>query len=151
MISPADIFCLALIGGLMVLEGNRGVVPALVDFLCVLVTIILARSFYVPLSENMQPSMAYTLILGISLALTVLLSVYVSKRLNVDVTPVEAAIGAGFGISTAVLLSIALFDWLSIRYGGGVSLLHDSLIYWAVTEFAGLREVIDFFGRLTGR
>ena len=151
MISPIDIFCLAVIAGLMVLEGYRGIVPSLVDFVCVLVGVILARIFYVPLSEHMQPSSAYLLIVGVLVILTALLSIFVTRRLKVQVTPVEAAIGGALGLGTALLLSHALFQWIIIRYGGGAGVVKGSLLYWAMSELSGIREVVGFLRKLTGK
>ncbi|MFW6156899.1 MAG: hypothetical protein ACOC7J_06245 [Armatimonadota bacterium] len=154
MISPADIFCLAIIAGLMVLEGHRGIVPALVDFVCVLVGLILTRLAYVPLSEYadyMQPSLAYMVLFGLTIVLTATLSIFISSRLHVNVTPTEAAVGAALGLGAAVVVSSAFLDWLIIRYGSGHPLARHSVLLWAMTESAGVREVADFFRRLTGK
>lgn len=151
VISPADIFCLAIAAGLMLLEANRGIVPAAIDFLGVLIGLILARLFYVALTDQMQPSSAYLLLVAGVILLTALLSIIVSRRLEINVTEVEAAIGAALGLGTALTISFALFEWLSIRYGVGTPLVKNSLLYWAMSEAAGVRVVAEFFGRLLGK
>ncbi len=151
MISPADIFCLSIIAGLILIEAHRGIIPALIGFLGILGGLILTRIAYVPLSEYMLASGAYMLLMGVLTLLTAVVSTVVFKRLRMHVTEVEAAIGAIIGLGTGLLLSYAFFEWLTIRYGGASSLIRNSLLYWAMMEFAGLREVADFFRKLTGR
>lgn len=151
MISPADIFCLVIVAGLMVLEANRGIIPALIDFLGILIAVVLTRELYVPLSEYMLPSGAYMLLMGGLTLITVIFSTYVGRRLEISVTEIEAAIAAALGLSAGMLLSYAFFQWLTIRYGGGTLLVSNSLLYWAMTKFAGLRAVVDFFHQLLGR
>ncbi len=151
MISPVDIFCLAIAAGLMTLEAHRGIIPALISFIGVLIGLILTRIFYIPLSEHMRPSSAYMLLCGAVVILIAIISMIVSKRLKMKVTEVEAAIGASLGLGTALILSYALFEWLSIRYGGGSTFINDSLLYWSITESGGVREIVQFFRTLTGR
>ena len=135
----------------MVLEAHRGVIPALVTFIGILVGLVLTRVFYVPLSEHMRPSGAYMLLLGSTIVLILVLSMVIARRLRVHVTEVEAAIAAALGLGTAMLISYGFFEWLSIRYGGGSMLVTNSLLYWAMSEAAGVREVANFFHKLTGR
>jgi len=151
VISPVDVLCLAIWAGLIFLEGQRGIIPALADFLCVLVGLVLVRIGYVPLSENMRPSAAYLLLLCAVVVLTAILSIYLSRRLKVQVTAVEAAIGGALGLSTGVLLSYAIFEWLTIRYGGGSSIVSNSLLHWAISELSGLHALADFYRKLTGK
>lgn len=151
VISPADIFVLAVAAGLMALEANRGVIPALVGFLGILSGLIGTRLLYVPLSEYMRPSGAYLLLIGATIVLTAIATTVITKRLKMSVSDVEAAIGATLGLGTGLLLGYALFDWLTIRYGAGYTLVHNSLIHWAMTEAAGARELADFVDRITGR
>jgi len=151
VISPVDILCLAIWAGLMFLEGQRGVIPAVVDFSCVLVSLILIRIGYVPLSEYMRPSAAYLLLLCVAIVLTAILTIYLSRRLRVNVTPVEAAIGAILGLGSGMLLSYAIFQWIAIRYGGGSALVSTSLLHCAIFEFSGLHALVDFYRQLTGK
>lgn len=151
MISAADIFCLAVTAGLMFLEAHRGIIPALITFIGILVGLVATRIAYVPLSEQMRPSDAYMLLMLVTILLIALVSVIVTRRLKINVTEVEAAIGALLGLGTGLLFSYALFEWLSIRYGAGTPLVKSSLLYWAISESAGLREIGDFFRKLTGR
>lgn len=150
MISPADIFCLAIVAGLMVLEAHRGITPALIGFLGILVGVIVTRLAYVPLSEYMQPSGAYLLLMGVMIVLTAVMSTVVFRRLRVHVTEIEAAVGCILGLGTGLLLSYAFFEWLTVRYGGGHLFITNSFLYWSMMEFAGLREVAGFFRRLSG-
>jgi len=151
VISPVDILCLAIWAGVMFLEGQRGIVPAVVDFLCLLVGLVLIRIGYVPLSEHMRPSASYLLLLCVAVLLTAILSIFLSRRLRVNVTPVEAAIGAILGLSSGMLLSYAIFEWIAIRYGSGSSLISNSLLHWAISEASGLHALGDFFRQLTGK
>jgi phosphate/sulfate permease len=150
VISPADIFVLAVAAGLMTLEAHRGILPALVGFSVLLFGIIGTRFLYVPLSEYMRPSGAYLLLIIAVIVLAAIASTIVTKRLKINVSHVEAAIGATIGLGTGLLLGFALFDWLTIRYGPGTILIKDSLIYWALVKSEGIREITDFYRRLTG-
>jgi hypothetical protein len=151
VISPADIFCLAIIAGLMLLEAHRGIIPALIDFLGVLLGLVLTRWFYVSLSDQMRPSGSYMLLLGAAILITAIISIMVSRRLRINVTEVEAAIAAGLGLCTAILISYAFFEWVTIRYGAGDLMVKNSVLHWAISEASGLREIADFFRSLTGK
>ncbi len=132
------------------LEGNRGIVLALVDFLCLLLGLIATQAGYVPLADHMKPSMAYLTIAAGVLLITVLLSIFLSRTLEIQVTALEAAIGAIFGILSAVVLTYGLFHWLEIRYGAASPIIRDSIVGWVLLDFAGLEALADFFRTLTG-
>ncbi len=135
----------------MYLEAHRGIIPALISFVGILVGLIVTRMAYIPLSEQMRPSDAYMLLMLAVILIIAIFSIVVSRRLRMHVTEVEAAIGALLGLGTGMLLAYALFEWLAIRYGGGTPLVKNSLLYWSMTEFAGIREIVQFFRKLTGR
>ena len=126
---------MAIATGLMFLEAHRGIIPSLIDFLGILFGLMLTRWLYVPLAAHMQASAGYLLLFGAAIVLTALLSVIITRRFRINVTAVEAAIGASLGLGTALLMSYALFEWLSIRYGTGDPLVSNSLLNWAMTEF----------------
>ena len=151
MISPVDVLCVAIMMALVALEGNRGVVPAAVDFICILLGVILIRMAYVPLSDYMRPSSAYLLLLIALVVLAALLSIYVSRRLNISITAFEAAIGALLGLGTAMFLCHAIFQWISIRYGSASPLIQNSVLGWMVLDFAGFQEFVNYLRTLTGR
>jgi len=151
VISPADVFCLAIATGLMFLEAHRGVVPALVDFLGILAGLVLTRWLYVRLSDHMLPSAAYMLLFAGCMLLIAIISLVITRRLQIRVTEVEAAIAAGLGLGTALMISYALFEWLSIRYGAGDPLVSNSLLNWAMSENAAIREIGEFFGHFVGK
>jgi hypothetical protein len=142
---------MAIAAGIMFLEGNRGIIPALIDFIGILLGLIVTRIVYVPLSEHMLASTAYILLFLAVIIATAFLSVVITRRLRIHVTPVEAAIGASLGLGTALLISYALFEWLAIRYGIGYPLVSNSLLNWAMNEFAALRELSEFFGHFLGK
>ncbi|NLO06062.1 MAG: hypothetical protein GX131_09585 [candidate division WS1 bacterium] len=151
MISPADVLCIALAVGMVALEGSRGVIPALVDFAAILLGVTLIGWGYIPLSDQMQPSTACgLLLLGVVLA-TAFLSIFISHRLKVHVTAIESAVGAVLGLLTATFLSYAFIKWLTIRYGLGALIVKNSILYWAIVESAGLRELAQFMRTLMGR
>lgn len=151
MISPADIFCLAIATGLMFLEAHRGVIPSLIDFLGILTGLVLTRWLYPTLTEHMLASTAYMLLILAVIVLTAAFSFYISRRFRINVTEVEAAIGASLGLGTALLLSYALFEWLAVRYGPGTPMVTDSILNWAMTEFTAVREIAEFFGHFVGK
>lgn len=151
VISAADIFCMAIAAGLMLLEAHRGVVPALISFAGVLLGLVLTRTFYVSLTDHMQPSSAYMLLLGATILIIAIFSTIVTRRLKMHVTEIEAAIGATLGLGTALFLSYGFIEWLAIRYGIGTPLVKNSLLFWAMNEAAGFHEVAAFFHKLTGR
>lgn len=134
----------------MFLEAHRGIIPALLGFLGMLFALFLTRLLYIPLSEYMQPSAAYMLLVGAAIVLIGIITTVVNRRLKMKVTAIEAAVGATLGFGTGVLISFAFFEWLAIRYGAGSVLVKNSLLYWAMMEFQGLRTIADFFRSLTG-
>lgn len=151
MISPADVLCLALCVGLIALEGNRGIILALIDFACVLIGVIAINLAYVPLADHMRPSNAYLTLLISVVAITALLSIVVSRRLKVHVTAFEAAVGAILGLGSAVVLSYAFFEWLGIRYGTGAPIVRNSIVCWLVFDYSGFREFGEFIRALRGK
>ncbi len=151
-ITPVDVLCLAIFVGMVALEGYRGIIPALVDFLCLLGVAFAVRSLYVPLSPQVgQPSTAFLLLACVLLGLTAILSIFVSRRLEVHVTALEATVGAVLGLCSAAVLSFILFEWLGIRYGTSARILKDSVLAWQLHEFAGLRAFVDFLRILQGK
>ncbi len=151
MISPADVFCLAIIVSLMVLEGYRGAIPAVVDFLCVIIGVVIIRTKFADVTQYVQPpSLAYALLMGLVVALTALTSLFISRRLRVDVTAAESAIGASLGLFTGLVLSFAFFEWLTIRYGSYNTLTVNSVLSWHIYEMHGLRDFVELFRTLTG-
>jgi hypothetical protein len=132
------------------LEGNRGIVLAAIDFLCLLLGMIGTQAGYVPLADHMKPSMAYlTIAVGV-LLITAFLSIFVSRRLEIRVTALEAAIGALFGMLSALVLTYGLFHWLEIRYGAAAPIIRDSIVGWVVLDFAGIEALADFLHTLMG-
>jgi phosphate/sulfate permease len=151
VISPVDILCLAIWAGLMFLESRRGIIPALADFLCLLVGVILIGYGYLPLSEHMRPSGAYLLLMAVLLLLTAGVAIFISRKYHAEVSAVEAAVGAALGLGSSIVLTYALFEWLEIRYGAGTLLIKNSLLHWAMSEMSGLRVLSEFYGKLTGK
>lgn len=151
MISPADVLCIALIIGLVALESNRGIVPAVIDFACVLIGIFIVRMASVPLAEYLRPSTAYLVLLLSVVGLTALLSIFVSRRLKVHVTAFEATIGAILGLAIGMVLSYAILEWLGIRYGTGAPIVRNSILSWLVFDYAGFHEFREFMRTLMGR
>ncbi len=151
MVSAADVFCLAIFIGMVALEGNRGIIPALVDFVCVLVGLIGVRTALLPLSQHLQPSNAYLLLVGLLVVITALISIYVSRRLRIHVTAWESAVGVLFGLCTAALLSFTFFEWLAIRYGSSAHIIRDSILSWVLLEWTGFEEFTKFLHTLMGR
>ncbi len=152
MVTPIDVLCLAMFAGLMALEGNRGIIPALVDLLCVFGIVFAAAYGYTPLTAYIeQPSQAYLVIAAGLLLLTAILSICISRRLKVQVTPLEAAIGAVLGMFTATVITYMLFEWLTIRYGAGSTIVRNSLMAWQLHDFAGYHTIAKFFRTLAGR
>ena len=152
MITPIDVFCLAMFAGLMALEGNRGIIPALVDFLCVLGIAFAGAYGHAPLTEHIeQPSDAYLLLVGGLLLLTVVLSIFISRRLKVQVTAIEATFGAVIGMAAATVLTYMLFEWLSMRYGANSRIVSESLMAWQLHDFAGWHALVNFSRTLAGR
>ncbi|MGC9319444.1 MAG: hypothetical protein ACP5KN_15530 [Armatimonadota bacterium] len=152
MVSPVDVLCLVLFVGLMALEGSRGVIPALIDFLCILLGLIGIQLAYIPFSEQIgPPSFAY-LILGIAVLLvTAGVALFMSARFKVDVTAAEAAVGAFLGLCTAAVISYGLFEYLAIRYGAHASIIKDSVLSWQLYEFNGYHAFVNFMRTLMGR
>jgi len=152
MITPIDVLCLAMFAGLMALEGNRGIIPALVDLLCVFGIAFAGGYGYAPLTAYIeQPSHAYLVIVAGLLLLTAILSIYISRRLKVHVTVLEATIGAVLGLFTAAIITYMLFEWLTIRYGAGATIVSNSLMAWQLHDFAGYHAIAKFFRTLAGR
>jgi len=152
ILTPIDVLCLAIFVGMVALEGYRGIIPALVDFLCLLGVAFAVRSLYVPLSPHVgQPSTAFLLLACVFLGLTAVLSIFVSRRLEVHITALEATVGAVLGLFSAAVLSFTMFEWLGIRYGANASILKDSVLAWQLHEFAGLHAFMDFLRTLQGK
>ncbi len=152
MLTPIDVLCIVMMAGLIALEGSRGIIPSLVDFLAVLGTAIAARFGHVPLLEYVQrPSMAYLLIVGVLLVLTICLSIFMSIRFKVIVTSLEAAIGAVLGTLTGIILTYMLLEWVSIYYGPNSAILRDSVLAAQLHDFAGFNSLVEFIHTLRGR
>ncbi|MEA3403445.1 MAG: hypothetical protein U9R79_19540 [Armatimonadota bacterium] len=152
MVSPVDVLCLVMFVGLMALEGRRGIIPALVDFLCILLGLIGIRLAYMPFSEQVgPPSFAYLLLAIVVLVLTAGIAVFMSVRLKVNVTATEAAVGAFLGLCTAAVISYGFFEYLAIRYGAHAPIITDSVLSWQLYEFRGYQAFVDFMRTLMGR
>lgn len=151
MISPVDVLCLAVIVGLIALECNRGIVPAVVDLACLAGGLVVVRVAYVPLSEHMLPSTAYLVALIAVVVFIAILSILVTRRLNINVTPLEATAGAVLGLLSGLILSWAILEWLVIRYGSGAPIVRESLFSWLFFDLAGFREFAGFVQTLMGR
>lgn len=152
MLTPIDVLCLVMMAGLIALEGSRGIIPSLVDFLAVLGTALAARFGHIPLLEYIQrPSMAYLLVVGVLLVLTISLSIYMSTRLKVNVTSLEAAVGAVFGALTGLILTYMMLEWVSIYYGPHSAILRDSVLATQLHDFAGLHSLMEFIQTLRGK
>jgi len=152
MITPIDVLCLAMFAGLMALEGSRGIIPALVDLVCVFGIAFAGAYGYAPLTAYIeQPSQAYLAIVGGLLLLTAILSIYISRRLKVQVTALEATIGAVLGMLAAALITYMLFEWLTIRYGAAAAIVSNSLMAWQLHDFAGYHALANFFRTLAGK
>ncbi len=151
MISPADVLMVAVCIGLIALEGNRGITPALADFLCVLTGSIIIRYAYVPLSENMRPSDAYLLLFLTVIVLTAVLSIYISTRLKVSTSGLEAGVGAVLGLGSGLILSYTFLQWLVIRYGMAAPIVRDSIVSWLLFDYTGFNELRQFLQTLMCR
>ncbi len=152
MITPIDVLCLAIFAGLMALEGNRGVIVGLADLLCVFGIAFAGAYGYRPLTAYIgQPSQAYLVIVGGLLLLTAIISIFVSRRLRVQVTAAEATFGALLGMVAAAIITYMLFEWLSIRYGANSAIVSDSVVAWQLHDFAGYHSLANFFRTLAGR
>lgn len=150
--SAIDILCVALFIGIVALEGSRGVIPALIDLLCALLALVVARLGYVPLTEYVEPySSAYLLIVCVVLGLSAILSIYVSRRLTVHVTAFEAGVGAVLGLFTSAVLTYLIFDWLTVAYGPGAVIVKDSVFSYYLYEFGGFKDMRDLLRILMGK
>lgn len=151
MITPIDVLCLAMFVGVIALEGHRGIILSFIDLLLLLGTAFVARHAYGPLSPHIgSPSWTYVLLIVVLLGITVLVSVFVSRRLKVIVTPLEATIAAVIGLVSAAVLVFILFEWISIRYGPESSILKNSLMAWQLHDFAGFHAMVDLFKKFQG-
>lgn len=151
MITPIDVLCLALMAGVTAFEGHRGIIPAAIDLGCVLGAAFVARHTYGPLSPYIgAPSWTFLLLAGVLLGITVLISIFVSHRVAVTVTPIEASIAALVGLISGAILVFILFEWLAIRYGPDAAILKNSLVAWQLHDFAGFRALADLLRQLRG-
>ncbi|MGD9495030.1 MAG: hypothetical protein AB7Y46_01845, partial [Armatimonadota bacterium] len=98
-----------------------------------------------------RSSTSFLIIVAVMLALTAILSIFVSRRLKVHVTALEATIGAVLGLLSAGVFCYILFEWLSIYYGSNAAILKDSVLAWQLHEFAGIHALMDFVRTLQGR
>ena len=152
MVSTADVVCVLILLGMILLEGQRGVVLGLVDFVAVLGVVLGVRQAYAPLSGYFgSPSMAYLVLLVVGLLLAAVLSAYVTKVTHFDVSGVDAAGGALLGVCSAVVLCLALFELMNIRYGAGAAIITRSLVHSEIYERTGFKAFGEFLRTLMGR
>lgn len=151
MITPIDVLCVALFVGVIALEGHRGIIPAGIDLLLLFGVAIGSRYAYGPFSTHIgSPSWTYVLVAGVLLSITVLISIFVSRRVKVIVTPLEASIAAVIGLVSGAVLVFILFEWVSIRYGAEAPILKNSLMAWQLHDFAGFRALVDLYRSFQG-
>ena len=144
MITPIDVLCLAMfVGYHCTRKEPRSRTGAGGSGLCVRHRVRRARGLRTTDQYIGTPSWSFLLLVGVMLGLTALLGSFVSRRLKVQVTPLEATIGALIGLVSAAVLSFILFDWLAVRYGPGAAILKDSVMAWQLHDFAGYHALVD--------
>ncbi len=152
MVSTVDVVCVVVFVGLILLEGQRGVVLALLDFVGVLAVVLIVRQAYVPLSGYLgSPSRAYWVLLLVGLVAVIILSAYSTKVTHVDVSGIDAAGGALLGLCTAVVLGFAFFELLGMWYGSGAAIITRSLVHSEIYELHGFRAFGELLRTLMGR
>ena len=148
----ADVVCIFVFLAMVLVEGQRGVLLALVDFAGVLAGVVLVRALYVPLSAHLgSPSIAYLVLLFVALLLVIIGGVWLAKATKMQISGAEAAAGALLGICTAVILCFAFFDLLTIRYGSGAAILSKSLLRSQIYDLTGFRAFIEFARTFAGK
>lgn len=152
MVSTADVFCILIFVALMLVEGQRGVILALVDFVGLLVAVVVVREAYVPLAIHFgSASVSYLVLLGLAVLAVIIGGVYLANAVTVQVTGGEAAAGALLGMCSATVLCFAMFEILTIRYGSGSAIVSGSLLRSQFYDFAAFRAFADFVRTLMGR
>jgi hypothetical protein len=151
MITPIDVLCLAISAGGIALEGQRGIIASGVDLLLVIGIAVVARYGYGPLSPYIgAPSWTYALLVAVLLGSAALISIVISRRVKVLMTPLEATVAAFMGLLSGAVLTFILFEWLAIRYGPQAPILQDSIIAWLLYDFAGFHALVDLYGKFQG-
>ncbi len=152
MITPIDIFCLAITVVLIVVESQRGVWVALVDLSGGVGIVYLAGYATLPLAPWISPaSSAYFLVLVLGIVLVGAVSAYVSTRTKEHVRNWECAAGAFVGLGSAIALSYGVFRFITMKYGAGASFVADSLLAYGFAADGVLHEWSDFMHLLMGR
>jgi len=152
MVSTADVVCVVIFVGLILLEGHRGLVLGIVDFVGVLVVVLGVRQAYIPLSGYFgSGSSAYMILLGVGLLLLVVLSAYLARTTKLLVGGGEAAGGALLGMCSAAVLCFAFFEIMSVRYGPSAPIITRSLFHSQVYELRGAKAFGEFMRTLMGR
>ncbi len=152
MITPIDIFCLAIAVALIVIEAQRGVWLALLDFGGALGAILLAGYTYRSLGPWIPTaSSAYFVVLVVALVAVIGLSAFVSSRSNEQVRTWECFGGAFLGLGAAVTLSYGVFRFITMKYGAGAPFVSDSLLAYMLAKDGVVHEWTTFMRLLTGR
>lgn len=152
MVCTADVVCILVFLAMVVVEGQRGVLLALVDFAGVVVAVVVVRNVYTPLSAHLgSPSTAYIVLLSVALLLVIIGAVWLTRATKMQVTGGEAAAGALLGICSATVLCFAMFEVLTIHYGSGSAILGDSLFRAQIYDLAGFRAFVEFVRTLRGK
>jgi hypothetical protein len=152
MVSTADVCCILIFAAMILVEGQRGVVLALIDFVGLLVGVVVVREAYVPLAVHFgSASVSYMVLFGVAVLAVIIASVYLAKAVKFQVTGGDAAAGALLGICSATVLCFALFEILTIRYGSGSGIVSGSLLRGQFYDFAAFRAVADFVRTLMGK
>lgn len=152
MISAIDILCIAIAVGLIVVEGQRGLVLSLVDLAGILVAVVIGGFTYRWLHPYVGTySTAYLICVGLPLAGVVTLGVVLTMRTKEYVRGWEAAVGALVGLCSGIVVAYTIYTYLAMRYGVGSSLLKDSLLTYQFDERGIVHELTAFVRTLAGR
>lgn len=152
MITPIDIFCLAIAVVLIAVEAQRGIWVALLDCAGAVGAVYLAGYAYRPVVRwASTPSSAYFVVLVVAVIAVAGLSVYVSLRTKEHVRNWECAGGALVGVCTAATLSYGVFRFITMKYGAGASFVADSLLAYVFADDGVLHEWSRFMRLLMGR
>ncbi|MCD6360615.1 MAG: hypothetical protein J7M38_07065 [Armatimonadetes bacterium] len=152
MISAIDVLSIAIAVTLIAIEGQRGLMLAVVDLAGAIGAIALAGLGYVWLSQYVGSySTAYLLWMILGLLLTATIGVYLTLATKEHVRGWEAALGAVVGFIISMVVSYGLYNYLEIKYGSGAAFLRNSLLAYQFSDHGLIYEFARFARTLSGR
>ncbi|MBC7286715.1 MAG: CvpA family protein [Armatimonadetes bacterium] len=142
-----DWACIGLCLAASLVEARRGSLAALVDLLGVLVALPAAERLHpLVVSEAVDPGIAYLLVLGALLLITVMVSWQVQTATARPSGPADFTVAAVAGAFVGLALGYGLFHFVLLYYGDAFPPYQDSTLRPIVHDLTWLKPLANRLG-----